>query len=79
MYCTWCLFVAKCTLGKEWAAWGECEPFNGISGNGTRTRYKVKLLPSRNGGSCENEPESEDCVKDFPTGVDFTISFFSFI
>ena len=62
------LFLANCTLG-EWAAWGQCKPSNGISGNGTRQRYKEELLPSRNGGFCVNKPESEDCTKDFPTGM----------
>ena len=63
-------FVANCTLG-EWTAWEECKPSNGISGSGTRQLYREELLPSRNGGHCVNEPESEvcDCNKDFPTGL----------
>ena len=64
-------FLANCTLG-EWAAWGECKPSNGISGSGTRQRFKEELLPSRNGGGCINEPEIEDCTKntkEFPTGL----------
>ena len=78
MYICICMFfVANCTLGREWAAWGECEPLNGISGNGTRTRYKEELLSSRNGGDCEkraDQQEQEPCIKDFPTG-EFFIRF----
>lgn len=58
--------LANCTLG-EWADWGECEPSNGVCGNGTRLRFKTELLPSRNGGNCDdNIPESEKCTKDCP-------------
>ena len=48
-------------------------PTNGISGNGTRLRHKEELLPSRNGGSCPNEPEQETCTKDFPKGIIFGV------
>ena len=61
-------FSANCTLGEEWAAWGECEPADGVCGNGTRERYKIELLPARNGGGCIS-PEQEECNKTCsPTG-----------
>ena len=59
--------LADCTLGEEWAAWERCEPLNGVCGNGTRRRYKMELLPARNGGTCsKSESESEPCSNDCP-------------
>ena len=68
-HCKFCFFsiytflLADCTLGK-WTAWGDCIPSDGVCGNGTRLRCKEELLPSRNGGGCLNDPESERCIKD---------------
>ena len=62
----WLFSLADCTLGKEWAAWGECVPSTGTCGNGTRQRFKEELYPSRHGGACEKNPGTETCTKDCP-------------
>ena len=72
-------FLANCTLG-EWAAWAECETSNGIRGNGTRQRYKEELLPSRNGGGCVNDNESENCAVNCPpVQATYTTGSFQFV
>ena len=71
--------LADCTFGEGWAAWGRCVPSNGTCGNGIRLRFKEELLGSRNGGDCENDPESEDCIKDCQplnlTGINRSFDF----
>ena len=71
--------LADCTLGEEWAAWGECVPSSGTCGNGTRLRYKEELLPSRHGGDCVHDPESEICMKDCPVQAKVTYTTGSYL
>ena len=68
------VILADCTLGEEWAAWGECEPANGTCGNGTRERFKEELLPARNGGTCfkDPDPQPEECYKSCPPPINTT-------
>ena len=55
-------------------------PLTETCGNGTRQRYKEELLKSRNGGSCVNDPETEDCTVEcqpvnLTTGFDGSFDF----